>query len=95
MVEKKDEIKHKDFCIEEFNTDQLQADHKELQTENHQLRRMLNSARNSLKNWVSDLTWKMCNMGIGDSVNREEESIGYTDSSSRGDDGSDSAMDDE
>jgi len=29
LAEKKDEIKHKDFCVEEFNTNQLQTERKE------------------------------------------------------------------
>jgi chromosome segregation ATPase len=29
LTEKKDEIKHKDFCVEEFNTNQLQTEKKE------------------------------------------------------------------
>merc|ERR1719359_1392888 len=29
LVEKADEIKHKDFCVEEFNTNQLQTEKKE------------------------------------------------------------------
>ena len=33
LAEKKDEIKHKDFCIEEFNTNQLQTERKECETQ--------------------------------------------------------------
>merc|ERR1719183_1789452 len=29
LAEKKDEIKHKDFCVEEFNTNQLQTERKD------------------------------------------------------------------
>lgn len=29
LKEKEDEIKHKDFCVEEFNTNQLQTEEKE------------------------------------------------------------------
>ena len=29
LEEKKDEIKHKDFCVDEFNTNQLQTERKE------------------------------------------------------------------
>merc|ERR1719380_578607 len=31
LKEKEDEIKHKDFCVEEFNTSQLQTEKKERQ----------------------------------------------------------------
>jgi hypothetical protein len=33
LQEKKDEIKHKDFCVEEFNTNQLQTEKKEAEKE--------------------------------------------------------------
>ena len=33
LKEKKDEIKHEDFCVDEFNTNQLQTERKEREKE--------------------------------------------------------------
>lgn len=75
------------------NHEQLREDHTQLLKENHRLRMMLKGARDTFNGWVSDLTGMMCGMGIDDSVNCEVGSSGSTESSSRGDDGSDSVMD--
>ena len=47
MVEKKDEIKHKAFCVDEFNTNQVQTERKK--TEQQDLLAWGNNVHSSLR----------------------------------------------
>merc|ERR1719350_478042 len=54
MKEKADEIKHKDFCVDEFNTNQLQTEKKEFQTtvaDQRETQRLLKAALSILQDF--------------------------------------------
>merc|ERR1711990_1337295 len=63
LKEKEDEIKHKDFCVEEFNTNQLQTEKKERQKQDLIAKiedltntiKMLSDAINTLKAEISEM----------------------------------------
>merc|ERR1712146_328863 len=49
LKEKEDEIKHKDFCVEEFNTNQLQTEKKDREKENKDFQQTVADQRASQK----------------------------------------------
>merc|ERR1719420_868636 len=80
MAEKQDEIKHKDFCVEEFNTNQLQTERKErekadllaLIEELTQTIKTLTADIDTLKSEIADLSLEMKRGG----EDREKENAG-------------------
>merc|ERR1719201_1410663 len=71
LTEKKDEIKHKDFCIDEFNTNQLQTEKKEREKQDliakledlEMTIKTLTDAINTLKSEISEMQVQMKRAG--------------------------------
>ena len=61
MVEKNDEIKHKAFCVEEFNTNQVQTERKK--TEQQDLLALIKPGATMCSSRIASMAWRLCNQG--------------------------------